>query len=488
MRKWTLKQWIGSVIIITGILIMTVLFIRQEIVLGLIIAMIPLVTIILFIAFDNPYWGLIILFAENYFIMGITRYVNISGLGILTDVLILFIFVSMLFRTIFNKDIDWKRYKNGAVLLFFIWFIYCILELTNPTANKSAWFSSFRSLSFYPLSVIILTSILFTHYNDFKRILIIYAVFSMLAVAKMFMQKTFGFDSAEWNWLNQGSNRDTHLLYSGIRYFSFFTDAGNFGSNMGCVMVVFLICSLFTKKKVLQIIFGITGVAGMIAMFMSGTRGAIAVPLAGFILFTILSKKIKIFFISMILILSIFSIFMFTDIGQDNQYVRRMRTAFDPNEPSLIVRLENQKKLATYMKNKPFGEGIGLSGVEARRFDPGRLTTNIPNDSWYVKIWVETGIIGLIIYLSILFITIGYSAYIIFFKIKNSELKSYLIAVTCGIFGLMASAYGNPFFGQYPTCILVSMIQAFIFISPLYDKEIETYKITPAYYDNRKLE
>lgn len=488
MRYWTLKQWIGSALIMAGISIMTVLFIRQELVLGMIVAIFPLIAIGFLFAFDNPYWGMMLLFTENYFIMGMTRYVRISGMGVLTDVLILFILASIIVRTIYNRDVEWKRALNGAVLLFSIWFIFCFFEIANPTAITSAWVSSFRSLTFYPLAVIFFTSVIFIHYKDFKRILILYGIFTLLAVVKMQMQKTFGFDGAEWGWLNEGSNRNTHLLLSGIRYFSFFTDAGNFGSNMGCAMVIFLICVLYTKKHWLRISFAITGIAAMYAMFVSGTRGAIAVPFAGFFLFTILSKKIKIFIFSLLFIVAIFSFFMFTDIGQGNPYIRRMRTAFDPNEPSLMVRFENQKKLAEYIKTRPFGEGIGLSGVEARRFDHKRLTTNIPNDSWYVKVWVETGIIGLLLYLAIQMIIICYGAYNVFFRIKNKELSGYLIAVTCGLFGLMASSYGNAFFGQYPTCILASMIQAFIFISPLYDKEIETSNTTNTDYGNRKLE
>jgi len=477
MSYWTLKQWIGSAFIIAGILIMTVLFIRQELVLGMIVAIFPLIAIGLLFAFDNPYWGMMILFTENYFLLGMTRYISVSVVGVLTDVLILFILFSTLVRTIYNRDVEWKRTMNAATLLLSLWFIFCVFEIANPTAITIAWVSSFRSVALYPLMVVILTSAIFIHFRDFKRILIILAIFTLFAVIKVQMQKSLGFDSAEWRWLHEGENGKTHLLASGTRYFSFFTDAGNFGSNMGFAMVIFLISALYTKKGWLQILFAIAGISGMYAMIVSGTRGAIAVPFAGFFLYMILSKKIKVFIISLLFISVIFSFFIFTNIGQSNQYIRRTRSAFDPNEPSLVVRLENQKKLAYYMKTRPFGEGIGLSGVYAKRFDPNRLTTNIPNDSWYVKVWVETGLIGLILYLAIQFIIIGYGAYNVFFRIKNKELRGYTIAAICGIFGMMVSSYGNAFFGQYPTCILVSMLQAFILISPVYDKEIETYNI-----------
>ena len=54
------------------------------------------------------------------------------------------------------------------------------------------------------------------------------------------MQKFIGFDRGEQLWLNRGGAL-THLIGSGTRYFSFFTDAGNFGSNMGCTSVILLL-------------------------------------------------------------------------------------------------------------------------------------------------------------------------------------------------------------------------------------------------------
>ena len=78
----------------------------------------------------------------------------------------------------------------------------------------------------------------------------------------------------------------------------------------------------------------------------------------------------------------------------------------------------------------------------------------IPHDSTYVKIWVETGIVGVIFYLGILFFTISYCSYLLLFKIKDKELRGYLSALLCGIFGMLLSAYGNAFWGQFPTNII----------------------------------
>lgn len=223
---------------------------------------------------------------------------------------------------------------------------------------------------------------------------------------------------------------------------------------MGCAGVVFGIIAFITPQKVSKIYYAIISLLSIYAMFLSGTRGAMIVPLGGLALYIIISKNYKAIFIGGFLLVFIYIFFAYTYIGQNNPQIRRMRTSFRPTEDaSFNVRRENQKRLAEYLKYKPIGEGLGLSGVENKKVSI-RFTTNIPHDSWYVKIWVETGIIGLILYLGGLLIVIFKCMWIIMFKIKSKELKGIYSGLLCGIFGMMLSAYGNAFWGQYPTMII----------------------------------
>jgi len=45
----------------------------------------------------------------------------------------------------------------------------------------------------------------------------------------------------------------------------------------------------------------------------------------------------------------------------------------------------------------------------------------------------------------------------------------------CGFAGILTSSYGNAIFLQYPTGIIMYMIQAFIFMGLYYDKELEEH-------------
>jgi len=407
--------------------------------------------------------------------MGISRYLPIGYLGISTDIMILVTLISFLIRSAFKEDFEWKRIRENRLIKFLLlWLVYCIIEVINPSSVTAAWLSAIRPYAIYPLSIVLFTTLLFKKFRDLKMILFLWSIFTLLAVLKVVMQRRLGWDAAELRWLNEGENARTHLLVTGIRYFSFFTDAGNFGSNMGFSMVVFSIAAFFIKDKTLSLYYLIVAGAATYAMFVSGTRGALAVPFAGYLLFTITTKNVRSMIIIGTFVTGSYIFLAFTTIGQGNAEIARMRTAFDTNDASYLLRQENRRILAVYMRNKPFGEGLGLSGGEGAVYAPGRLTTSIANDSWFVKIWVESGPIGVFFHASLLLFAVLYGVYILLFRIKDKELRGLLAAILCGFVGIIASSWGNPIFVQYPTGILNYMIQAFLFMGLQYDKEIQT--------------
>ena len=229
---------------------------------------------------------------------------------------------------------------------------------------------------------------------------------------------------------------------------------------------------LFICQKRLRIFYFIISILGLIGLFMSGTRGAMIVPLGGLILFCLVIKNIKLTLTGGILGIFIYIFFAFTYIGEGNQFIRRMRTAFRPNEDaSFNVRLDNQRLIAEYLKDKPFGEGMGLAGVEAQKYG-NRYITTIPVDSYYIKIWVQTGIVGLIIHIAILIVMLLWGCYLIMFRVKDKQLKAILTAMLCGLFGLMLSAYGNQFFSQPNTQFILFTFMACILNGPYIDRQI----------------
>lgn len=472
--KKYLPRLLPYTFLVAGLILLTWTLGQADLALSAAVVALPFVLLFIAAILISPYWGFIAIFLVNYFLNPTMKYTQIDGLSVLLDGLVVFTFICILFNTAAGKEYPWHRAKNKLLVLSLVWALYVALQILNPTALFSAWI--YNRGAIYSFTVIVLlTSLLLSRFKDIKRMLFLLSVLTLIAIGKAFWQKTFGFDDAEWRWLQQGS-ASTHIIASGIRYFSIFSDAGNFGSNMGFAMVVFMILSVYVKERGLRIYYFIVALLAGYALSISGTRGAMIVPLGGMAMYILLSKNIRRMVTAGLVLLVVYVFFAHTWILESNPQIRRMRSAFRPTEDaSFNVRLNNQRRLAQYMKTRPFGEGLGLAGVENRRFSM-RFTTLIPTDSHFVNIWVQFGVVGLCLHIAILLFVIIYSGYLIVFRIRNRELKGLLIAMNCGLFGIMLSAYGNNFFLQYPTGYIVYMCQTFLVLGEDYDKEITENK------------
>lgn len=439
---------------------------------GIGLLIMPFIISYVYLIFMVPRAGLIGVYILNFVVLGSMRYIKGIPLGLSIDGHFLLIYLSLFFISFFRK-IPWKNAKNDAVLLAAIWYGYTLFQLVNPEAvSRAAWFYAMRGVSLYMLFALPLIFIVFNKRRDLELFLKIWAVLALLATFKGIQQKFFGPDPWEQAWLDGGGEL-THILFGKLRVFSFFSDAGQFGASQGHTGVVFIILALNMKRsKLLRLFYGFVGVMGIYGMMISGTRGAIAVPFMGFALYVLLRKNSKVMLLGAMLGIAVFVFFKYTTIGSSNYTINRMRTAFDPNDKSLQVRLENQRKLKRYLASRPFGGGIGSAGNWGQRFSPNTFLANTPTDSWYVMIWAEQGVVGLLLHLFILFYVVIKSSYIIMFKIRDDWIKAQMSALVCGMIGIMAAAYGNGVLGQMPTGILIYSSIGFLFLAKKYDQEV----------------
>jgi hypothetical protein len=421
----------------------------------------------LYILFTRPVVGLYTSVALGFVLIGMGRYVKDVQVGLGMDAILILTYLA-LFMNRFKERVDWRPAKKDITLFAVVWFAYSLFQLVNPEAQSTAaWFSG-RGVSVYMFLLVPLTLLLINSNNRLDTFLYIWGIFSVLATLKGIMQLKFGVDAAEQAWLNEG-NYKTHILFGKLRVFSFLSDAGQFGGNQGYTAVVFTIYSMAQKNMRKKMFFVTVALLAFYGMVISGTRGAMGVPVAGFMAFFILRKNIRVLSIGLGLLAVVFIFFKYTTIGQGNDQIRRMRTAFDPNDASLQVRLDNQKKLSKYMASRPFGGGIGHGGVKAQRFLPNAFLSQVATDSWYVLVWVEQGILGLLLHLFILFYTVGKASYKVMFKIRDPLLKLKIMALISGMFGVMVASYGNAVLGGMPTGILIYVSMAIMLNSAILD-------------------
>lgn len=457
------------VILGLSILISAYLIGKQGVTIAVTLLVLPFIVMFLIALFTKPVIGLYSAVILGFLMLGLPRYIPaLTVVGVLMDGILILTYLALIFNRFYDR-VDWKPAKNDITIMAGLWFGYGLMQFFNPEAHsKVAWLAGLRGMALYMMLVIPLTLILIDNRKKLNFFLTLWGVFSILVSLKGLQQNFMGVDQWEQNWLNQGAAA-THVLFGKLRVFSFLSDAGNFGANQAFSAVVAIFVAFSEKSKARRIFFILVAILGFYGMLLSGTRGAISIPLAALFLFFILKKNKAVMVAGFFLIILIYVFFKFTTIGNNNQQIRRMRTGFDPNDRSLQVRLENQKKLKAYLASKPFGGGIGHAGIKAQRYLPNAFLSNVATDSWYVMIWAEQGIVGLVLHVFILFFIIIKSGYLIMFKLKDPEIKLKMSALTAGMFGIMVAAYGNEILGTPPTGILLYISMAIMLNARQFD-------------------
>ena len=120
------------------------------------------------------------------------------------------------------------------------------------------------------------------------------------------------------------------------------------------------------------------------------------------------------------------------------------------------------------MARKPIGYGIGLA--KAGNFD-SKEQMPYPPDSWLIAVWVETGIVGLILYLAIHGTLFAWCSWLLMFKVRNKNLRGLAAAWLCMNAGLFIAAYVNDVM-QYPNQLTVYTGFALCLAAPYIDKHI----------------
>lgn len=443
--------------------------ISNGIAVGLVVFAAPILLVAVIAILQYPLASFFILYVATFGILGVARYVELPfPPGLIIDILLVFNFVILLIYHLWGHVKIGTVYLTPVLVMSILWMLYCLLELLNPMSTFSNWTTTVRNIGIHIVAFQILVFMLL---NDLNRLNLFFKVWGILVIAatlKAIGQKYIGFDAAEQYWLNTAGG-STHIIYSGIRYFSFYTDAANYGCNMGLSIVIFTILSLQEKNRLRRIFYIIIILCSIYGFMISGTRAAMAVPFVGFATWVFLVKEWKWIIIGAGFLALIFVFFTFTDIGQSNASIRRMRTTFEFTEDaSFNVRLENQKKMRAFMSEYPFGIGMG----NAKNTKPGDLMYGIATDSSLVFIWIETGIVGLVFYLLIFFMVIGYGTYYTWIVLKDQRVKTITIAATAGVAGMLVAGYANEVLHQLPAGPTIYLLIGIIMMSPYLDKEL----------------
>jgi hypothetical protein len=374
------------------------------------------------------------------------------------------------------RNSHFSRAANIMLFSLMIWCGFCTLQVLNDTCNigldVGAWYTGARLMAFQLMYAFLVYSIYVSNPKILTKYLVLWGVLALFAVFWVWKQKNYGFTNAESSFL-WGRGRSTHVLYGGslIRYFSIYSDAANYGIGIASTAVAFIIFGITSKIKWLRIFFLAVGAACTWGMFPSGTRTATACLMAGLMTYIFLSKSVKIA-VPFTLAFAFFAfILVFTKIGDGNQQIHRMRTAFDKNDASAGVRAYNQQVMKRYLKDAPWGIGIaqGYGSVPAN--NKYTVLSTIPADSEYVYIWIRTGAIGITLFLICTAVMLLGACWIVLFRLESSSLRGIGAGMCCAFVAIQLGGYGNQVLMQFPNCLLFYGGLSIVYVLPKMEQE-----------------
>lgn len=433
---------------------------------GLLVIFIGIPVVLGIIAY--PKFGIAVLMIVAFFLNYVSEFLPPeTPTGIILDAITYLLIFGFLLKLKYDKD--WSYFKNPISYLVLVWLAYNFFEAINPASPSIlAWVYTVRTVG-----VIMLMYFIFVYQirslATIKFLMKLWLVLALLSAISGFQQENFGLFPFEKAWYYSDPLRLSFLYINGhLRKVAIFPDPVTFSYNM-VVAAVLCLCIIFTKIKTYKkVILGCMIPFFFLVMLYSGTRGAFVLPPAALALLAVMNfnKRILVVVVSAGIIL-VGLIFMPTS----NQFIKRFQTAFRPSDDaSFNVRAENQRRIKPYILSHPIGGGLGSVGIWGRRFAPNSFLAKFPPDSGYVRVAVEMGWIGLILFCILMFVILktGINNY---YLIKNPELKIYCLAMVLIIFVFNIGNYPQQALVQYPSNILFYLACALLNVTLRLDKQ-----------------
>lgn len=457
----------GILILLVCACIVSVGILKLGIIFGVLLLLITIGIPLIYAIVVYPHFGIIILLIMAFMLFMLMR-IGISGpIGIIMDGLQFLMMLGLVIKQ--KQNNDWHLLKGACSTVILIWIGYNILEVANPvTEARGAWIYTIRSVAIVLLSYFVFL------YNirtiQFVRLIFkIWLGLSLFAAMYGFKQEYIGFSDAEEAYLHSSPTIESLLFIGGHwRKFSIFSDPVSFAYNMSMSSIFCIVLMFgkfpFWKKSVLAVL----TILFQMASSFSGTRGANVLVPAALILFAILNYNKK------VLVFTIFAAAFFViliNIPTSNPNLARFQTAFRPNnDDSYKVRKANQKRIQPYILSHPMGGGLGATGMWGQKFAPTSYLANFPPDSGYIRVAVELGWLGLIVFCIMMFtfIKTGINYY---YQIKDPELKTYCLALTLIVFAYNIANFPQEALVQYPSNIYFSLEVALLTV--LYRLDLE---------------
>ena len=443
-----------------------------------IVCILPIVVLFIYCVFRWRMMAFWLLITINYFLAmkNISLPIPVSLPNELLEILLLAIAIIDSRQTP-----HFERAANLMLFALLIWTGLCFIEVFNDTCglgiNVNAWYVGFRLFAQQLIFVMLVFSIYISSPKILMSYLKVWALFSLFSAFWTWKQQYIGFTDAEKLWI-ETRGRNTHILNAGtlIRYFSTFDNAASYGCHAAAAAAAFIIFGITNKLQKAKIFFFLISAAVIWGMFQSGTRTAILCLAAGLIVYIFLSKSVKIAVPFSIVVGILGFLLVFTTIGNGNQQIRRMRSAFNKDDASANARDINKDAIRKYIQDAPWGIGLGMGNDNVPANNKYNRLSNIPPDSEYVYIWVHTGPIGVTVFTICMVLIFAGGCYTVLFKLKNKSLAGIGAGLCCAFVAINLGGYANQVLYGFPNGVTFYGGMAIVYILPFLEPEWEEYE------------
>jgi putative inorganic carbon (hco3(-)) transporter len=449
----TIGLVLGSLIPYMGIGISSLLIVG--------IIALPLVLACMFYHQFGVAFTLIVAFLVNF----ISR-IKEAPLGTAIDGLLVLMIFGILIGQIVKKD--WSFAKDPISTWLLIWVYYNLFQVLNPAAeSKMAWLFTVRSLAILNLLYFI-ACYAFTSLDRIKQMLHFIIGLAMVTALYGLKQEFFGMTTFEKAWLYADPERfQLFFQWGRMRVFSLLSDAMTFGIMMAYMGIFCFIYATAPMKAAGRAFLIFCGIIMFWVSAYSGTRTCFALIPLGFVFYALMTLSRNVAIASVIFILMGTGL-MLKSTG--NAVIYRMQSAFKPTEDASVqIRYFNQQRIRPHIYSHPIGFGPGSTGLWARRFTPDSFLAKFAHDSYYVRLAVEEGWIGLALYMFFLY-TVLRRALFFYLRTKDPTIKTLYLAIMSALFMLAVANYPQEAIVQLPTSLIVYVFFAAIVRLKDYDE------------------
>ncbi len=379
---------------------------------------------------------------------------------------------------------DWSFAKDPISTWLLIWIYYNLFQVLNPAQeSKMAWLFTVRSLAILNLLYFI-ACYAFSSLSRIKFMLNLIVGLATFTALYGLKQEFVGFSNVERAWIFSDPERAQLFFQWGrMRVFSVFNDAMTFGimmAYMGLFCIIYATAPMRFAGRVTLLI-----AAGMmfLSSIYSGTRTCFVLIPMGFFFYAVMTLNKWVIGASAISVLFLAVLVM--ALANKSPVFYRIKSAFQPSEDASVqIRYFNQKRIRPYIYSHPIGFGPGSTGLWARRFTPDSFLAKFAHDSYYVRLAVEEGWIGLILYM-FLFYTVMSRALYFHLRTREPTIKTLYLALLTALFLLAVANYPQEAIVQLPTSLVVYVFFAAIVrlkdFDPYYQSVINGQPIPPQY-------